>query len=188
MRYRSPSRAMSRHQSLAIAIASSILLVQAGQPAATPAMAQTTASQGRPEAGPADDVKSFESPMILEMPLEPLASLLEKKWVTIDDVPRYRCEGVSLQMVRVRGRRQKSGAIGLDVKTETYTVPGKDKYADLLFELVLDGESIASELIKDVNAEEDTTRHVSSYLEVPVGKTEVRDKPVLRITVTVTDN
>jgi hypothetical protein len=179
---------MSRHQSIAIAIASSVLLVQAGQPAATPALAQTTASQGQPEPGPADDVKTFESPMILEIPLEPLASLLGKTWVTIEDVPRYRCEGVSLQKVRVRGTRQKSGAIGLNVKTETYTVPGKDKFADLQFELLLDGESIASELIKEVNAEEGTKRHVSSYLEVPVGKSEVQDKPVLRITVTVTDN
>ncbi len=154
---------------------------------ASPAMAQTTAIQGPADPDSLDEGKQFRSPMILEIALAPFDNLLQQKWVTIDDMPGYRCEGVSLQRVRVRAKRQRSGALDLFVKTDTYTIRGRDKWADLLFELILDGKIAASDLIRNVDAEEKTTRHVSGYLEVPGGTLEGEEKPVLKITVTVTE-
>jgi hypothetical protein len=179
---------MSSHRAHTIAAVSSVFLLFAGPMAGHGVVAQTTASQGRPEPGTVNDVTHFQSPMVLEIPLETFDSLLQKQWVPIEDVPRYRCDGVSLQKVRVRGMLRKNGTYGLDVKLETYTVPGKDKWADIQFDLVLDGAILKSELIPQVNAEEDSTRRVSSYLEVPPDKTGSPDKPILRLTVTVTDN
>ena len=154
---------MPTHRILA-ATALAFLLLQSMRPAT----AQTTAIQGLTDPDGSGDVK--------------------KKWVTMDDMPGYQCEGVSLQQVRVRATRQRNGSLGLRVKTDTYTIPGRDKWADLLFELVMDGEVIASDLIQNVDAEEKTRRHVSRYLEVPSSELVGQEKPVLKITVTVTED
>lgn len=167
-----------------VATAASILL----SGLSGPAKGQTTATQGPADPDSPGEVKLFRSPMILEIPLEPLDSLIQKTWVILDDMSGYRCEGVSLQRVRVRAKRQKSGALDLHVKTDTYTIPGRDKWADLLLELVLGGEVVASDLIRNVDAEEKSTRHVSGYLEIPGGRLEDQEKPVLKITVTVTED
>jgi len=174
---------MPTHRILA-ATALAFLLLQSMRPAT----AQTTAIQGLTDPDGSGDVRLFKSPMILEIPLEPFDDLLQKKWVTMDDMPGYQCEGVSLQQVRVRATRQRNGSLGLRVKTDTYTIPGRDKWADLLFELVMDGEVIASDLIQNVDAEEKTRRHVSRYLEVPSSELVGQEKPVLKITVTVTED
>jgi len=110
---------MPTHRILAATALAFLLLQSMG-----PATAQTTAIQGLTDPDGSGDVKT--------------------KRVTMDDMPGYQCEGVSLEKVRVRASRQRSGSLGLRVKTDTYTIPGRDKWADLLFELVMDGEVIAS--------------------------------------------
>jgi hypothetical protein len=136
----------------------------------------------------AGEVKLFRTPMVLEVPVAPFDSLLQKEWVAMEDMARYQCEGVSLRRLRLRARRLKDGSSALQVKADIDTIEGEDKRVDLLFELVVAGGVVASERIEGVDAEESTSRGVSAYLEVPGGKLAGQTRAVLKITVTVAED
>jgi len=163
-------------QVAAVQGASTISAAQ-GTQAPTPAAAQASAT-------------AFHSPMMLTLPF-PLAD--RNQWGTgkwsepgvLDPIADYRCDGVALRDVSMRGAIDKGGSLSVDVKGKLDNVPGHDKRVDLKIEL-LNGDAVgATGYAYRLKAPESKTHGFKFALSFPAAV--IQSDPATRMRITLTD-
>jgi len=152
-----------------------------------------SAAQGVPAAAPATaplSANEFHSPMVLSLPF-PLTDRTQwgtGKWSepgALDPIQDYRCDGVALMDVSMRGALDKSGSLSIDVKGRLDNVPGHDKRVDLKIEL-LNGDAVAATgYAYRLKAPERKTRGFKLALSFPAAA--IQSDPATRMRITVTD-
>lgn len=144
----------------------------------------TTATQGPIQEDPSSSVGRFHSPMVLATPFPAFEPKQLGKWLVLDDMADYECDGVFVRRLKARAKRWGKGFL-VSIDAFTFTYPGlPDKAVHLRFQ-VMSGEAILAEgEIRKLKAEEGDSGHGSTAFTVPQGR--LGDGPVvLRTTVTV---
>jgi hypothetical protein len=153
------------------------------------ALAQVSATQG--VAVTHDSTAQFDtqyhSPMVITAPF-PLADRTlwgSSKWTDPDvfkQLRDFRCDGVSIAEMQMRGKLQIDGNLEVRVKGEFDSVKGHDKRVDMKFEL-LNGDTVVgvgySEKLK---APEGEQKRFNFDFEVPAGQLQSQPATYLRIT------
>ncbi len=159
------------------------------QVAATQGSATISAAQGTPaplEASPTQ----FRSPMVLTLPF-PLADRGRwgsGKWSEpglLDPMQDYRCDGVAMRDVSMRGTLDQAGNLSVEVRGKFDNVPGRDKRVDVKLDL-LDGDAVAATgYAYRLKAPENKARGFKFNLSFPAAA--IRSDPATRMRITLTD-
>lgn len=154
---------------------------------------QVTARQGTPSESP---LKEFQSPMILDLPLQSLRDLPWQALKDFKEVRTYYCDDLVLSQLVVvkkedKHRGQPSG-VRLEIRGSVSVRPSYDRRAILRFDAVKGEERVAMVQLSQISAEEGKTRPFAAVLRLPPGAFErlfaEGPEPLLRVTVTVHDN
>ena len=152
--------------------------------------AKVTARQGplspwdhRKEGAPAG--VSFQSPMVLDVPLPGLASAREGETFWVEDLSGYDCRGVSIHQLSLTPALRKDGRIRLDPMFVFHVESGADARASVHLEL-LDGEEVVGGWwLRDFSTEEGHSRAAkitSAILKEETYRAWQRGRPALRLT------
>ncbi len=163
--------------------------VAAIQGSATISAAQGTSAP--PSAPPLEaSPTKFHSPMVLTLPF-PLAdrsSWGNGKWSEpglLDPVQDYRCDGVAMRDVSMRGALDPAGNLSVEVRGKFDNVPGHDKRVDVRLDL-LDGDAVAATgYAYRLRAPENKARGFKFNLSLPAAA--IRSDPATRMRITLTD-
>lgn len=153
------------------------------------AMAQISAAQG--VAGAVENTEQvqtgFHSPMVLNMPL-PLTD--HSQWgsgnwsnpVLFQQLGDYRCDGIAIAEMRMRGTADSEGALRVDVKGKFDAVKGHDKRVDMKFEF-LNGDAVsATGYARKLKAPEEEVRSFDFSFTIPASAVQSEPPTTLRIT------
>jgi hypothetical protein len=151
---------------------------------------QVTAHQGTPE------VTSFESPMVLDLPLPNIAPLAADSQLQLPDTRKYVCDkNVSLVNLaitkRVKGHRDKIST-QLVVSGSVVVERSHDRRVDIALRIQSKDHVLASQTLHNLKAEEG--RRSAFQVTLPVDDKVLRDastsepQPTLEITLTVRDD
>jgi hypothetical protein len=151
-------------------------IAKADPPQETPA---TVASQG-----PVDGAKVFRSPMILTTPFPVTQPDQLGKWVVLDDMAQFQCDGVTLRRLKARAKPWRNSFL-VSIDAFTYTLPGEDKLVHLKFEVMSGAMVVAEGAIGRLKAEENDRGRGSTSFSMPRSAVPKEGTIVLRTTVTV---
>ena len=133
----------------------------------------------------------FHSPMILTGPF-PLADRSQwgkSEWNDPDIFHKfadYRCDGIALTKMQMRGTLRKDGRLQVQVKGEFDSVASHDKKVNMYFALLNDDEVIAIEFTELQRAPAGTTKRFQVDFEIPTDR--IRDQPPTRLRISFYDH
>ncbi len=156
--------------------------------------AQVSAYQGEAKKNP---VQEFESPMVLEVPLQELADLPTGKPKNIGSKLRYFvCEDTSVQaLVFTRGRNKKRKGhreTPLDLEGFLYVRPSFDRLANVELSVIKGDVVIAHDVQYRIDAEEGKRSRFKTSFKFPAEEFQAifgeEPYPKLKIVLSVIDN
>ncbi|HET9300316.1 MAG TPA: hypothetical protein VFO11_10250 [Candidatus Polarisedimenticolaceae bacterium] len=128
---------------------------------------------------------SFQSPMVLDVPLPGLASARDGEPFWVEDLSGYDCRGVSIRQLSLTPVLRKDGRVRLDPMFVFHVEPGADTRASVRLEL-LDGEEVVGGWwLRDFSTEEGHSRAAkitSAILKEETYRALQRGRPLLRLT------
>jgi len=164
-----------------------VALVLAG----SPAPAKVTARQG--PLSPWDHGKqgapagvSFQSPMVLDVPLPDLATLRDGETLWVEDLSQFDCRGIAIHQLSMTPGVRRDGRVRLDPLFVFQVEPGADPRVSVHLEL-LDGERVvAGWWLRDFSTAEGHSRVgkiTSAVLREDLYRALQKGRPALRLTV-----
>jgi len=159
--------------------------------ASSPLLAKVIARQGplspwdhRKEGAPAG--VSFQSPMVLDVPLPALATARDGERLWVEDLSAFDCRGVSIHQLSLTPALRKDGRVRLDPFLVFHAEAGADARASVRLEL-LDGDQVVGGWwLRDFSTMEGHGRAgkiTNAVLREETFRGVQRGRPALRLTV-----
>lgn len=128
---------------------------------------------------------SFQSPMVLDVPLPGLASAREGETFWVEDLSAYDCRGVSIHQLSLTPVLRKDGRIRLDPVFMFHVEPGADPSVSVRFELMDGDQVVGGWWLRDFSTAEGHSRVgkiTSAVLREETYRALQRGRPALRLT------
>jgi hypothetical protein len=129
---------------------------------------------------------SFQSPMVLDVPLPGLTTARDGETFWVEDLSAFDCRGVRIHQLSLTPSPRRDGRVRLDPLFVFEVEPGADTRVSVHLEL-LDGDAVVGGWwLRDFNVEEGHSRVgrvTSAVLKEDAFRTLQRGRPALRLTV-----
>ena len=157
----------------------------------SPLSAKVTARQGplspwdhRKPGAPAG--VSFQSPMVLEVPLPGLATARDSETLWIEDLSGFDCRGVSIHQLSLTPGLRKDRRVRLDPVFMFHVEPGADTSVSVRLELMDGDQVVGGWWLRDFSTAEGHSRVgkiTSAMLREETYRALQRGRPAMRLTV-----
>ena len=157
----------------------------------SPLLAKVVARQGplspwdhRKEGAPAG--VSFQSPMVLDVPLPGLATARDGERLWVEDLSAFDCRGVRIHQLSMTPALRKDGRVRLDPVIMFEVEPEADTSASVHLELMNGDEVVGGWWLRDFSTAEGHSRVgkiTSAILREESYRALQRGRPALRVTV-----
>lgn len=158
---------------------------------ASPVAGKVTARQGplspwdRGGAGAPAGV-SFQSPMVLDVPLPGLATARDGETLWVEDVSQFDCRGVRIRQLSLTPTLRRDGRVRLDPFLVFHAEEGADPRASVRLELMDGDEIVGAWWLRDFSTMEGHGRAgkiTNAVLREDTFRALQRGRPALRLTV-----